>query len=41
MDHKEMCVNARNLVDSAQDWDYWGDLVNAALDLRFPEAMES
>jgi len=28
------------LVDSAQDRDYWRDLVNSALNLRVPLAME-
>ena len=34
MDFKEICINTRNWVDSTQDWDYWGALVNAALNLR-------
>ena len=33
-------IDTRNWVDSAQDRDYWRVLVNAALNLRFPEAME-
>ena len=33
---KEIGVNLRNWNDSAQDWDYWRALVNAALELRFP-----
>ena len=32
--------NAGNWVDSAQDRDYWIALVNAALSLRVPQAME-
>ena len=40
MDLKEIGVNTRNLVDSAQDRDYWRALVNAALNLRDPKAME-
>ena len=28
------CINTGNWVDSAQDRDYWRDLVNAALNLR-------
>ena len=28
MDLKEICVNTRNWVDSAQDRDYWRDLVH-------------
>ena len=35
MDLKEMGINTRNWVDSAQDRDYWRALVNAALNLRF------
>ena len=35
MDHKEGGTNAMNWVDSSQDRDYWRDLVNAALILRF------
>ena len=31
MDLKEIGVNTRNWVDSAQDRDYWRALVNAAL----------
>ena len=34
MDLKEIGINTRNWVDSAQDRDYWSDLVNAALNLR-------
>ena len=33
---KETGINTRNWVDSAQDWEYWRALVNAALDLRVP-----
>ena len=33
---KEIGMNTRNWVDYAQDRDYWGALVNAALDLRAP-----
>ena len=36
MDHKEIGINTRNLVDSAQDRDYWADLANEALNLRVP-----
>ena len=36
MDLKEICINTRNWVDSAQDRDYWRALVNAALNLRVP-----
>ena len=36
MDPKEIGINSRNWVDSAQDRDYWRDLVNAALNLRVP-----
>ena len=31
---KEIGINTRNWVDSAQDGDYWIALVNAALNLR-------
>ena len=34
MDPKEIGVNTRNCIDSAQDRDYWRVLVNAALNLR-------
>ena len=34
MDLKEISINTRNWVDSAQDRDYWRSLVNAALNLR-------
>ena len=34
MDLKEIGVNTRNWVDSAQDRDYWRALVNAALYLQ-------
>ena len=40
MNLKEMGINTRNWVDSAQDRYYWGALVNAALNLRVPKAME-
>ena len=33
MDLKEIGINTRNWVDSAQDRDYWRALVNAALNL--------
>ena len=33
---KEMVVNTRNWVDSAQDMDYWRALENVALNLRVP-----
>ena len=36
MDLKEMHVNTRNWIDSAQDMDYWRALVNAALNLLVP-----
>ena len=36
MDLKEIGINTRNWVDSAQDRDYWRALVNAALNLRVP-----
>ena len=40
MDLKEICINTRNWVDSAQDRDYWRALVIAALNLQIPLAME-
>ena len=40
MDLKEIRINTRNWVDSAQDRDYWRALVNAVLNLRVPQAME-
>ena len=36
MDLKEMGINTRNWVNSAQDRDFWRVLVNAALNLRVP-----
>ena len=36
MDLEEIGINAGNWVDSAQDRNYWGALVNAALNLRVP-----
>ena len=36
MDFEEIGLNAGNLVDSAQDRNYWRALVNAALSLRVP-----
>ena len=36
MDLEEIGINEGNLVDSAQDRDYWRALVNAALNLRIP-----
>jgi hypothetical protein len=36
MDLKEICINARNCVGSAQDRDHWRDLVNAGLNLWVP-----
>ena len=40
MDLKEIGIIKRNWVDSAQDRDYWRDLVNAAFNLRVPYDME-
>ena len=34
MDLKETVINTRSCVDSAQDRDYWGTLVNATLNIR-------
>ena len=39
MDQKEMGANTRNLVDSAQDKNYWRIFVNAALNLLVPMAI--
>ena len=36
MDFKEIGINTSNLVDSAQDKDYWRALVKAALNFRIP-----
>ena len=36
MDLKEIGIDTRNWVDSPQDKDYWGALVNAALKVRVP-----
>ena len=36
MDLEEMGISAGNWVDSAQDRNYWRDLVNATLNLRVP-----
>jgi hypothetical protein len=36
MDLKEIGINTKNWVDSAQDKDYWRAVVNAALNLRVP-----
>ena len=40
MDLDEMGIDAGNWVDSAQYRDYWRALVNAASNLRVPEAIE-
>ena len=40
MDLEGISINAGNCVDSAQDRNYWRALVNAALNLRVPYAME-
>ena len=40
MDLEEIGIIAGNWVDSAQDKDYWRAHVNAALNLRVPQAME-
>ena len=40
MDLEEVGINAGNWVDSAQDRNYWRALVNAALNLQVPKAME-
>ena len=33
VDLKEICINVRNWVDSAEDRDYWRSILNAALNL--------
>ena len=40
MDLEEICINAGNWVDSAQNRDYWRALVNASLNLRISLDME-
>ena len=40
MDLKEICINTRDWVDSAQDKDYRRALVNAALNLRISKTMK-
>ena len=37
---KEIAINTRNWVDSAQDRDYWRTFVNAALNLWILQTME-
>ena len=39
-EHEERGVCERNWIDSTQDCDYWRDLVNAAMNLQFPQATE-
>ena len=39
MDLKEIGINTRNVVNSAQDRDYWRALVNATLNLWVPYAI--
>ena len=33
---EKLCVNKKSWVDSTQDMNYWGEFVNAALNLRGP-----
>jgi len=40
MDLKDIGINTRKWVDSAQDRYYWRPVMNAALNLRVPLAME-
>ena len=40
MDLKEIGINIRNWVDSAEDRDHWRDLANGALNLRVPQVMD-
>ena len=35
MNLKQIAINKNNWVDSAEDRDYWRDLVNSALKLQF------
>ena len=35
-DLEEICIETKNMVDSARDMDYWSALVNGAFNLRFP-----
>ena len=37
---KEIGINTRNWIDSAQDRNYWKVLINAALNLRDSQAIE-
>ena len=39
-DLEEIGINAGKWIDSAQNRDYWRSLLNAALNLRVPYAME-
>ena len=40
MDLEEIGINVGNWVDSGQNRNYWRTLVNAALNLRIPKAMD-
>ena len=40
MDLEQIGINEGNWVHSAQDNNYWRALMNAALNLRVPKAME-
>ena len=40
MNIKEIVINMKNCVDSAQDRDYFRSILNAALNLRVPYAMK-
>ena len=39
MGFKYIGVSVRNLIDSAQDWNYWRAVLNATLNLLVPQAM--
>ena len=39
MDLKEIGVSTRDWTDSVQDKDYWRVLVNAAVNIRVPQAI--
>ena len=40
MDLEEIGINAGNWVDSTQNRDYWGTLLNAALNLQVTSVVE-
>ena len=40
MELKQIVINTRKWVDSAQDRDYWRALLNVVLNLRVPQVIE-